>query len=173
MDPCFLFRHYQNNELYGIVISQVDDSLALGSNAFMEDEERESRKFKTNPRTFLGTQATTFKGIRITLERVTFHVEKTDKIEKLKVAETPTQFASQRAATQYVFVNSRPEVCANVQLIAPGKDPLANPEYKSFKKFVSHLQETKDEGLHFVRLYMKTVRLMVISDASFAIAEGM
>ena len=106
-------------------------------------------------------------------EGVRYSMSQADKIEKLAIAETQQEFTSQRALAQYIGVNVRPDICAPVQLIAPGKLPTTDKERKSLKKTTKFLKETIDQGLNYVALDLKTTKLVLMTDASFANAEGM
>lgn len=99
--------------------------------------------------------------------------DQNDKVDNLEKAETPNTFPNQRAVTQYIGVNSRPDICASVKLIAPERYPTTIPEYKSFSKILKFLRSSKHDVLSFVILDMSTVKLIDISDASFANAQGM
>lgn len=47
----------------GIVVLKVDDSLALGTPEFMDEEEKAGVHFKSRPRKFLHSQAAVFNGV--------------------------------------------------------------------------------------------------------------
>lgn len=74
-------------------------------------------------------------------------MSQTDKIERLTTATTQQAFSSQGAAAQYIGINTRPDICAAVHLIAPGNAPTKPEEYKSLAKSIKFLHETKTQGL--------------------------
>ena len=74
---------------------------------------------------------------------------------------------------QYIGVNVRPDVCAPVQLIAPGNKPTSPEEYKSLQKTTKYLQKTKEQGLNYLPLDLESIRIVLLTDASFANATGM
>lgn len=74
---------------------------------------------------------------------------------------------------QYIGVNVRPDVCALVQLIVPGKEPPTQTEKKLFNNFFLLLNETIKQGLDYVHVDMNTARLVLLTDASFANARGL
>lgn len=113
-DPFFLIRHDERGERDGIVILQVDDSLGIGTTKLLEDEEKTSRNFEPKARHILDTTLTVFNSIRISRSKQERFVDQNDMIENLKKTDDPKNFGSQRAATQYIGVSSRPDICANV-----------------------------------------------------------
>lgn len=52
----------------------------------------------------------------------------TEKVYKQQVPWKLEEFASQRSLAQYICVNTRPDICAAVQLIAPGSEPTSEKE---------------------------------------------
>lgn len=95
------------------------------------------------------------------------------KIERLVIAATQKQFASQRAMSQYIGVNSRPDICQRVQLIYPG-NYFTNPnEFKVLEKIIKHFRTTPNQGLNFVQLKFSTISLILLTDASFENAKNL
>lgn len=87
----------------------------------MDQEEEESKEFRSKARTELTTKTTEFNGIRVQrTENGTIKMDQVDKISKIYITEMQVQFASQRVLAQYDGGNSRPEICAAMQLLAPG-----------------------------------------------------
>lgn len=172
VDPCLFFRH-ANGQLDGAVIIQVDDSLCLGSDEFNTEENDAATTFKTKPRRFLDEKETTFNGINIKRKNDgTIITTQEDKIEAMTDPIDEKSFISVRASAQYIGVNTRPDACANVQLLAPGTEEITKTEFKTLKRTLDHLRETKEDGLTFCPLDMETMRMVLISDASFANARG-
>lgn len=65
-------------------------------------------------------------------------------------------------------------ICAPVQLIAPGNTPTTAGYLKALKELVLFLKDTIEVNLKFVPLDdLRTVRLVLYIDASFAIARGL
>lgn len=73
--------------------------------------------------------------------------------------------------SQYVGLNCRPDICTVVQLVAPGADPTTATEFKTMKNIFSLLQNTMEKGLDYVKLGMDSVRIVVLTYASFANAK--
>lgn len=176
-DPCMMIRRTDSN-LDGFILLQVDDSLGFGSTQFLDEEQTASARFRCKPRTAIATKPITFNGINIS--RTTFDqtkhkysINQTDKINKLSIVNDQKDFTSHRALAQYIGVNARPDVCAPVQLVAPGSTPTTDEEYKLFKRTVKHLKATSTQGLHYVPLDLTTTRLVLLTDSSFANAQGL
>lgn len=69
------------------------------------------------------------------------------KILKLVTPTTKEAFRSQRALTQYIAMNCRPDICATLQLIAPGNARIENRQFKSLKKSITNMKDTSGVGL--------------------------
>lgn len=66
-------------------------------------------------------------GLIITKDKLgVFYTTQVDNINKLTIASTQVEFASQGAPAQYVSVNTRPEVCSPTQLIEPVNQPMTS-----------------------------------------------
>lgn len=102
-----------------------------------------------------------------------YRITKEDKIMKLEYAYDVYKFVSNRALAQYIGVNFRPESCAHIQIIAPGKDPPSKQDLKLLKKITKFMKETIEQGLEYVRLGLKTERIVLLTDASFADAKDL
>lgn len=121
VDSCFLMKKILKGGIEGAVIIQVDDSLITGSEDSMKLGESEAKKFLTKPRTPVTRNTFQFNSINIVFSPDgEICIDTTDKIKNLKHAISQKDFGSQRAASQYIFFNLRSDICANLQLIAPG-----------------------------------------------------
>ena len=172
-DPCVLVRRNGQN-LEGMVALQVDDSLAMGTASFMSDEEIASSKFICKPRSLLTNKPLTFNGL--TLTRSTngkIYATQKEKILRLKHPTNQSEFTSNRALAQYIGVCVRPDLCAAIQLLAPGKEPTTPTEMKQLTKTINRLHETSDTGLSFCPLNLDKTKLIIISDAAFGNARGL
>lgn len=78
---------------------------------------------------------------------------------------TQESLKSRRALAQYIGVNCPPNICATVQLIAPGNSDVEEKQYKLLKKSVEHLKKTSDFGPNFIRLEVDSGRAVALSDA--------
>lgn len=82
-------------------------------------------------------------------------------------------FGSQRVLAQYLGVNFRSDNGATAQLIAPGSAKVENKQCKSLKKSIYHMKETRNIDLKFNKLDVNSVRVVVLSNTSFANTPGM
>lgn len=168
VDPCVLYRRKENG-LEGAIILQFDDSFGFGTPPILIFEEEASAHFKHKPRLYLVRDPVRFTGMQVRqLETFEILLGQDEKIDKLEIPTGQKEFASNRSLAQYVGVNIRPGTCAPVQLIAPVNTPTTADDFKPFKKVVLFLRETKDTHLRFFRLHLHSVKLVFISDASFA-----
>lgn len=49
-------------------------------------------------------------------------IDQKDKIRKLEIPKSQKGFAIQRSMCKYIGVNTRPDVCTTVKLVAPGAE---------------------------------------------------
>lgn len=89
----------------------------------------------------------------------------------MKLVRTPQEFISTRTFGQYIGVNIRPDVCAPIQLLAPGRDAPTPANMMTLNKVTAFLMETSDIGLDFVSLDMDSGRVVLLYDASFGNAR--
>lgn len=172
-DPCFLMKHREDGTIDGVVVLQVDDSLIVGSKQFMKMEEEAASEFQTKPRTYITDNITGFNGIQLRrTANGTITMNAQPKITRLKIPQSEKEFASERAAVQYIGGTCRPDVCANTQLIAPGSEPTTKAEHRTLAKTIKYLAKTAEQGLTFAPLDLESTKVVIISDASFANARG-
>lgn len=74
---------------------------------------------------------------------------------------------------QYIGVDCIPKFCATVQLIVPGSTKVDKAQFKSLGRAIHLLKEINDNGLDFVKLDIASLRVVFLSDASFAKVVGM
>lgn len=109
-DPSVLLRR-STIGLEGFLILQVDNSLRIGSTAFLGDEDSVSKHFRFKPRTTPSTTTLTFNGSH--LDRSNLNNIRMRQLEKIANLRSPTdqkEFASERAMAQYISVKSRPDI---------------------------------------------------------------
>lgn len=108
------------------VALQVDDRLDLGTKTFMRDEEWASSAFLSKPRSFLKNKELVFNGLIIIMDKTsTIFATQTDKITKITHPSSQLDFPNMPALDTYIYVWTRPDVFAVVQLFARGMDPAA------------------------------------------------
>lgn len=98
-------------------------------------------------------------------------INKPCKIDKLKKPDGQNYFPSHRALGQSIGVCTRPDVFANINLIAPGGGETTGKEFKIFNKTIYNLRKTKEIGFSSKKFDIDTMRLVFITDASFANAK--
>lgn len=81
--------------------------------------------------------------------------------------------ASTGAMIQYIEVNTRPDVYALVQLVAPCAEETTLEEYKILKKVILHVKETPEQVLILVKVNMETAKLVRFTDNSVANARDL
>lgn len=172
-DPCLLFRH-DGNHLNRMVKVQVFDSLIIGSEVFLDDNENWSQVFISNIRRSLSRNETLFNGLDITLnDCVTISVTQRRIIEKRVVPTTGAGSKSQRALAQYIYVNCQTDICAAIQLIAQSSETVTKDQFDTLKRTIHYLKKSDMQGLDFVKPDMATMAIVVILDALFTIAPGL
>lgn len=158
--------------LDGLVLLQVDESVDLDYNSFLFHDKNASNVFRSRSRRPITSTPTSFKGFSISLIKSAIKTEQTSKISRLKTPKLSKEFASQRELAQYVGVNVRPAICTPVQLIAPSTHHHKRGTKGPIESDQVH-KEDKGKGLDFVALNMDTARMALLTDSSFANAEGL
>jgi len=171
-DPCVLYRR-NNSELEGITVLQVDDSFGFGKKSFLNDEDTTGEKYLSKPREILKIGSShDFNGLEIRrIQRNLFELNQEEKLKKLIIPTTQTEFISERASVQYIGVCTRPDLCAASQLLASA---AANPKKEDFikmKKLIERCRSTIKVHLKYVPLDVNDLRLLLFTDASFANAD--
>lgn len=170
---CVMMKHEEDGNLMGLVMLQVEDSLMLGEEVFMEEEKISAKEFKSEDRGFLSKTTVNINGIQIRMTEKGIRVSQTYNIQKLIIPDSQKTVASVRSMCQYIGVNSRPDVCEPLQLIGPCNEPTSKAEFKLLEKVIKHLRETKDRGIDYVKLDMKTLGILLFTDSSFANERGL
>lgn len=135
---------------------------------FSAKEDNASNVFVTKPRKIFGTEPIAFNGIHIRRHGdAIISISQTDKIRIIRRPRIQKEFASQKALFQHTGVNKGPDVCSNTQRIAPGAENTTPYELKDFEKIYVHLHKTAGTRMSFVRLDHESVKIVVITYASF------
>lgn len=106
--------------------------------------------------------------IKVIHKQLRYRVTQEDKIARLKHADTIPEFISARELAQYIGMKTRPDVCAPIKLIAPGNTPPPNKEIRLLKNITTFMKDTCDQGLDYVKLYLRRTGIVLVTDASFA-----
>ena len=186
-DPCLL---YANDEGLGMVGLQTDDSLILADEAFAAEEEKQLRKEKLmakdrerltvkQPIKFSGgyikrntdgsiylSQEKQCKNLRlVTLKEPTDLVSARGQVRK---AVTPKdQHVAQRARGAYIATVSQPEAAFDLSFAAQSVNPKED-DAKLLNKRLKWQIDHAERGLHFVKLDISTLKLIIFTDSSFA-----
>lgn len=151
----------------------MDDTFAFGNAKFIADEGRASKAFLVKPMKFLSDAPIKFNSLVLRLEPTkTITTTQSSKIERIFSPLTAKNSASIRATAQYVGVNFIPDVCATIQLLAPGSEEDTDSEKKQLSKCIMFLKGTKDVGLRFAPLHLTSVLMFLFSDAAFANSQS-
>lgn len=170
-DACILIRR-STNGLNRLILLQVKYTLGLGTTPFLEEEDNASREFRRKPREQLTETPVSFNDVNIVRTKDgEISTSQEDKIEGIKLPAMPHELDRLRALAQYAGENTRQDVCAAIQLMAPGNSPSTPAEFKTFEKTVQFLQDTKGQCLRFIPLDLQTIRLVLITDSVFANTE--
>jgi len=174
IDPCIL-SFKKKNKLEGATAIQVDDVFGIGSDDFLKIEEETATKFKSKKRKILSPgQQATFNGTTISFEKDnTYKLLQKEKLEALSPVTTNKNFHSARAKIQYVGVMTRPDLCAETQLLANGIDDPSKEDLKRLNKLIKYCKKTKDIGLKFVKLDLDSTKIVLFTDSSFANAKNL
>ena len=186
-DPCLLHCDSPDKG-FGIVGMQTDDTLIVGDQVFAQHEEYEINKANilckarkklsaSTPLKFNGGLISeSSQGILLTQERTckqirmvkTSNADTVSSRGKIRKDMTPyEQYISQRALGAYVASMSQPEASFDLSFAAQ----VTNPDESDIKLLNKRLQwqfDNQSRGLRFIHIDMKTARLMVFTDASFA-----
>lgn len=74
---------------------------------------------------------------------------------------------------QYFWVKTHTDVCAPVQMIAPGAEEAKPEEKKVLENVIALLKSMARRGLVFVKINMYTSKLIFFTDASFTNARDL
>jgi len=184
-DPCLLY----SNEPFGIVGLQTDDTLFLADESFAGNEqsklhkaefmakEREQLTIDT-PIKFNGglIQLAPDRSIAFTQERQcknlnTVNIKPANSTSSRGVTRnllTPKdQYIAQRARGAYIASVCQPEASFDLSFAAQVINPVES-DAKTLNRRLSWQIENANRGLKFVKLDIKTLQLLVFTDASFA-----
>lgn len=168
-DSCLL---YKSKEGYvdGVVTLQVDDTFGHGSSEFLELEDEKSKAFICKPRNLLKPEESqNFNGSTILYDKAgDYHLHQKEKLSNIQLPQTKEDLISLRAKLQYIGCSTRPDLCAQVQLLANEVQDPTEKTFKAIRKLVEWCRKTSNLGLKYTYINPKEVRLMVFTDSSFA-----
>jgi hypothetical protein len=185
-DPCLL--HATDDDI-GLVGLQTDDTLVLASPTFadLEDQRLKEAGFASKDRERLTTaHPLKFNGghiqladdtLVLTQERQCANIRLVDRrardLEgtrgKIRRSVPPKdQYVAQRARGAYVATVSQPEAAFDLSFAAQVTGDPTDDDIKRLNRRLQWQIDNPTRGLRFVRLDLKTLRLLVFTDASFA-----
>jgi len=111
LDPCFFYKH-DKDQLHGIQVTQVDDTLGSGIASFSNMEITKSKKFECKPRSQLLPMK--FNGIWIEeCKNGGYKIHQNDYCASIKLPTSPENYAtlqSLRGKIAYAATSTRPDV---------------------------------------------------------------
>ncbi|KAI1000950.1 hypothetical protein K3495_g7246 [Podosphaera aphanis] len=172
-DPCLLIANKDND--FGMTALQTDDTMNLGTKAFMELEqaELEKAKFVANPQQFFEDESVgDFNGSQVEIKGKEIIIAQKGQADKLKLvdANSPNrkyEYAQQRARGAYIASLCQPEAAFDLSVAAQVLDPTE----KDIEKLNMRLQwqiDNKFRGLRNKVIDFTKARTYVFVDGSFA-----
>ncbi|KHJ31072.1 hypothetical protein EV44_g1755 [Erysiphe necator] len=186
-DPCLLIRN--DDEYFGIIGMQIDDTFGLTNTKFAELEEEKIKeaniKYKKRgiltvdkPLKFNGGLITLMKNGNVSLTQESYCknlktvnikevVTKTSSRGVVRSNLTPKdQYVAQRAAGSYIGTMCQPEVCAALSLAAQAINPNMD-DAKALNKALQWQIENPKRGLTFINIE-EDFEVLVFVASSFA-----
>lgn len=168
-DPAVFVRHDKHGCLEGMSVVQVDDTLIMGTSAFMEDEERESVAFPSKGRTSIEDKPVSFNGTVLTRRGRDVIVDQhayTDNLDS-DFPLTPEGFATARGKASYATASTRPDqACAINQASQVRAALVEEKDHTLLASAITSLKHRRE--LIFPALDLKTLEIRVYADASWA-----
>jgi hypothetical protein len=173
-DPCLLISNTENPE-FACIGMQTDDTLGLSTAEFSrrEDERLEEAAFSAKPKQRLTTEEPLmFNGGIIALHGDVVTLRQKGQAKKLRlinadVPDTKQQYVEQRARGAYIASICQPEACFDLSSAAQHQDPTLD-DIKALNHRIQWQIDSQDRGLTFVPLDLRTAKLFVFVDGSFA-----
>lgn len=168
VDQCVLYRR-KESQLDDVTALQVDDSYKYGSYEFLEFEQRMCW-FKSKPRKLLESEKDgVFNGVHISKGKGgIYNMTQAEKFNSLTFVTNADEFKRVVASVQYICNCIRPDICTAVQLLASNVSGPSDVQIKDLNSAVKHCISTSDTVLRFVPLDLASLRLVLVTDASFA-----
>lgn len=176
-DLCLLFTpgvaDKKSKKPNGISCLQTDDSLILGDEEFHTLEQKEAKRFKSNPISILkNNQEYTFNGTHLIKStsgvniNASHHIKKIEKISVKTVDKT--EYVAQRARGAYIATICRPDVTFAFSYAAQHQQDPTSKNARFLNKAISRCLKSPQLGLKYVPLDTESTHVAVFADASFA-----
>lgn len=173
-DPCLLITKIA--QPFGISGMQTDDTLLLGTAEFHGKEEAElkSAGLRAKPKSKLTSdRPVDYNGARMTMN-TDGSITTRQKGQGAKLAlidpaaeDAPQRYLEQRARGAYIASICQPEASYDLSVAAQVQNP-ENEHHKFLNKRLSWQMENALRGITYVPLDLKTAKLFVFADGSFA-----
>jgi len=179
-DPCLLITTKENQH-FGIVGMQTDDTIGVSDEAFdrHEDTALQAASFTAKPKERLQPdKPLAFNGGTITLCAATGIIQLRQKGqgEKLQLLEiTPestaasikAQYTEQRARGAYIASICQPEACYDLSAAAQHQEPTLE-QAKALNQRLQWQIDHQDRGIRYLPIDLSTAKLFVFVDGSLA-----
>jgi Reverse transcriptase (RNA-dependent DNA polymerase) len=168
-----LFYKSISKRLQGLNGTYVDDSLLAGNDNFMKLSDKTMQLFESRDREMDNNK---FAGVNIVTKSAGFETQQRDYIEKLSILPTEAPFSdfrSKRAQLAWI-THTRPDICCAVNMAAQVTEgKYTEKNINDLNKTIIHLKKDPSHSLKFHKLKLKSLRLKVYSDSSFANIEDL
>ena len=157
-DPCLLITKDENGP-FGLVGMQTDDTLILGDNEFVKQEDVELKRAEllAKPSEQLtGDNPLLFNGCKLMMDEVVLVQKEQGKRLGLidpnsDEAEVKQAFLEQRARGAYIGTICQPEAAFDLSVAAQHQSP-GKEEIKALNRRLQWQMDNLDRGLHFIPL---------------------
>ena len=172
-DPCLLVSN-GTAESFGMVGMQTDDTLILATPEFsaMEDEKIRQANFRCKPKLILSpTQHLDFNGTKLTMDdNRMITVQQKGQSNKINTidATLPDYPQKQRARGAYLASICQPEATFDLSTAAQTQNQPNQEDCAKVNKRLNWQKKNPTRGLRYIPLDLKTARLIVFVDSSFA-----
>jgi hypothetical protein len=177
-DPCLLVTN--SDAAFGIVGMQTDDTLMLGTDAFLSLEEKkiQEAQFRSKPKAMLTPEVQLeFNGCTLTIDagkasKAAIMLRQKGqggkiKLVDIKASDRAQQYMEQRARGAYIASTCQPEASFDLSVAAQAQQP-SDEDIKALNKRLKWQMENLDRGLRYITLDLREAKLMVFVDSSFA-----
>jgi reverse transcriptase-like protein len=175
-DPCLLITKDKNGP-FGLVGMQTDDTLILGDNEFVKQEDVELKRAKllAKPSEQLtGDNPLLFNAYKLMIDGDEVALVQKEQGKRLRLidpnsdeAEVKQAYLEQRARGAYIGTICQPEAAFDLSVAAQHQSP-GKEEIKALNRRLQWQMDNLDRGLHFIPLDLSTAKLFIFTDGSFA-----
>lgn len=140
----------RGDSFMGMVVLQVDDSVVIGINEFLEEEDLAARKLPIKGISLIKEGfKEVFNGLEIRNLHVEIFLTQSSNIDKLLEVTSEEAFSRTTSLVQYIFVSFRADICAAVQLLSSGSHEIDESDKTELNIYVRHLKGSIYIGISF------------------------